>query len=67
MNSRNFDLEFDEDSDTATLAQVGDLGPESIVYIPSGTPGVPGLLAVGNEVSGTTALYSVTPIYGVLP
>lgn len=39
----------------------GDLGPESIVVIPaaqSPIPGVP-LLAVGNEISGTTTLYRI--------
>jgi hypothetical protein len=40
---------------------------ESIVYIPSASAGEPGLLAVGNESSGTTALFRVTPLYGVLP
>lgn len=42
----------------------GDLGPESIVVIPaaqSPVPGVP-LLAVGNEISGTTTLYRIDVI-----
>ncbi|OJV63683.1 choice-of-anchor I family protein, partial [Hydrogenophaga sp. 70-12] len=42
------------------LATAGDLGPEGLVFIPAdrspdGTP----LLVVGNEVSGTTAVYRV--------
>jgi DNA-binding beta-propeller fold protein YncE len=49
------------------LATAGDLGPESVLYVPAANPGEPGLLALGNEVSGTTAFYSVTPLYGVTP
>jgi hypothetical protein len=66
INSRNFGVAFDG-SVPAELSSAGDLGPESIVYIPSATAGEPGLLAVGNESSGTTALFRVTPLYGVLP
>ena len=41
-------------------AAAGDLGPESIVFIPaSQSPIKKPLLAVGNEVSGTTTLYAV--------
>ncbi len=55
-----FDIEtrIDDGGEPAYLA--GDLGPESIVFIsasdsPSGEP----MLAVGNEISGTTTLYTV--------
>ena len=65
-NSRDFGVTFDGDV-PAELSSAGDLGPESVVYIPSATMGEPGLLAVGNESSGTTALFRVTPLYGVLP
>jgi hypothetical protein len=66
VNSRNFGVTFDG-TNPEQLSTAGDLGPESVVYIPSTTAGEPGLLAVGNEISGTTALFSVTPLYGVLP
>jgi hypothetical protein len=66
VNSRNFSVDFDGDV-PAELSAAGDLGPESIAYIPSAMPGEPGLLAVGNESSGTTALFRVTPLYGVVP
>lgn len=47
------------------LATAGDLGPEGLVFIPAnrspdGTP----LLVVGNEVSGTTAVYRVNATGG---
>jgi len=46
------------------LATAGDLGPEGLVFIPAdrspdGTP----LLVVGNEVSGTTAVYQLNLSY----
>jgi DNA-binding beta-propeller fold protein YncE len=46
----------------------GDLGPESSVFIaaedsPTGTP----LLVLGNEISGTTAFFELTPLYGAAP
>lgn len=50
-----------EDLGDADAGAAGDLGPESIVVIPAGQsplPGVP-LLAMGNEVSGTTTLYRI--------
>lgn len=41
----------------------GDLAPESIVFIPpADAPGGQGLLAVGNEVSGSTTLYRLSVI-----
>jgi hypothetical protein len=61
FNSRNWAAVLPGD-----LATAGDLGPESVVYVP-GAAGDPGLLVVGNETSGTTAFYSVTPLYGVTP
>lgn len=61
LNRRDFSVEFDEDLTDETAADAGDLGPESLVVIPadqSPVAGVP-LLAVGNEVSGTTTLYRI--------
>lgn len=62
LNNRNFsegvctELDGDEcDNDTYNEA-VGDLGPESIDYF---TRGGQHYIAVGNEVSGTTSIYSL--------
>lgn len=46
----------------------GDLGPEASVFIaaedsPTGKP----MLVLGNEISGTTALFELTPLYGAVP
>ena len=52
------DVTVDMDTNSGALA-AGDLGPESIVFIAADSSplaGVP-LLAVGNEVSGSTTLY----------
>jgi DNA-binding beta-propeller fold protein YncE len=49
--------DFAADEETAAA---GDLGPESIVFIPAQqSPIKKPMLAVGNEVSGTTTLYEV--------
>ena len=50
----------DADDPAAVLSQAGDLGPEGVTFIPaaSSATGSP-LLAVANEVSGTTTLFSV--------
>ena len=63
LNNRNFSegvctaLDGDEcDNDTYNEA-VGDLGPESIDYFMR--DGMP-FIAVGNEVSGTTSVYSIS-------
>ncbi|MDJ1114355.1 choice-of-anchor I family protein [Microbacterium dauci] len=58
VNNRDFSESVEDGGD---LAAAGDLGPESIAFIdaadsPNGSP----LLAVGNEVSGTTTVFEVT-------
>lgn len=55
-NNRDFSV-----SGSTDLAAAGDLGPEGLTFIdrddsPSGRP----LVAVGNEVSGTTTLFDIT-------
>ncbi len=69
INNRNFSVQFDTDDEgdpnptPEQLSQARDLGPEGIEFIsaeesPNGNP----LLAVGNEVSGTTTLYNIADI-----
>jgi hypothetical protein len=53
-NNRNFAESVDDGGD---LAKAGDLGPEGVTFIPSRTGP---MLAVANEVSGTTTLFRVT-------
>lgn len=55
VNNRDFTLDVEDD-----LTSVGDSGPESIVFItgsqsPTGEP----MIAVGNEITGTTTFWSV--------
>ncbi|MFE7406464.1 choice-of-anchor I family protein [Isoptericola sp. NPDC057559] len=50
---------------TAALAGAGDLGPEGLAFVPaSGSPTHRPLLAVANEVSGTTTLFQVDRLTG---
>lgn len=45
------------------LAAVGDLGPEGLYFVPAAdSPNGQALLIVGNEVSGTTAIYQIDPL-----
>lgn len=60
INPRDFSVDIEELVDDGDFSAVGDLGPESIVFVsaedsPNGEP----LLIVGNEVSGTTAIYQI--------
>ena len=58
LNNRNFAADA-----TTDLSAAGDLGPEGVTFIsaeesPTGEP----MLAVGNEVSGTTTIFSINTI-----
>ena len=58
INPRDFTVDAEDD-----IAVVGDLGPESIVFIPAeDSPDGEPLLLVSNEVSGTLAVFSVTAL-----
>jgi len=59
VNNRDFAVSAEDDG----LTGAGDLGPEGLAFVaaedsPTGAP----LLAVGNEVSGSTTLYSVDAV-----
>ncbi|KQT75542.1 choice-of-anchor I family protein [Microbacterium sp. Leaf436] len=66
VNNRDFSVSVedqltgDETADRALLSNAGDLGPEGIDFIPAdASPTGRPLVAVGNEVSGTTTLFAV--------
>lgn len=64
VNNRDFGVEFSgEDNDEPTTDEIlatGDLGPESIVFIPAAeSPAAIPLVAVSNEVSGSVSFFQV--------
>lgn len=72
-NNRDFSLDFELDDDLddpcdtnegmdcTEVPNAGDLGPESIKFIPaSDSPNGNALLVIGNEVSGSVTIYQVT-------
>ncbi len=67
VNDRNFGVnvtipDANGDGQPDTNPAVGDLGPEALTFIPAAqAPGGQALVVVGNEVSGTVSLYTVTP------
>ncbi|ARU06570.1 alkaline phosphatase [Comamonas serinivorans] len=67
LNTReNWTQAFSEDEapDAAALSRLGDLGPEGLHFIaPKDSPTGEPLLMVGNEVSGTTAVYRLKLTY----
>lgn len=73
--NRDFDADFELDDDLAVpcdtaegmdcteVPLAGDLGPESIKFIPAGdSPNGNPLLLIGNEVSGSVTVYQVTEL-----
>ena len=58
VNNRDFAVSAEDDG----LAGAGDLGPEGLAFLPGeeSPTGLP-LLAVGNEVSGSTTVYDIRP------
>lgn len=57
VNNRDFAQSVEDDGN---LALAGDLGPEGLAFIPAeGSPTGEPMLAVGNEVSGTTTLFEI--------
>lgn len=68
FNNRDFSVsvedEIDDASDSAALlSRAGDLGPEGITFLNKDeSPSDEAALVVGNEVSGTTSLYSVADL-----
>ena len=69
VNNRDFSVTFSgEDNESPTEQEIlatGDLGPESIVFIPAAeSPAATSLVAVSNEVSGSVSLFQVgTPAF----
>ncbi|PAV25721.1 alkaline phosphatase [Tamilnaduibacter salinus] len=62
INNRDFDANIEDDIDDGSQPAfaAGDLGPESVLFVPaSESPSDQPLLVVGNEVSGTTTIYAV--------
>lgn len=65
---RNFNVpvataDANADGFADTNPEVGDLGPDSMVFVPiSSSPSADSLLIVGNSVSGTTSVYAVRPV-----
>lgn len=61
VNNRDFSVSVDDaDEPGSVLSQAGDLGSEGLAFIAaSSSPTGAALLAVANEVSGTTTLFSI--------
>ncbi|WP_125777871.1 choice-of-anchor I family protein [Antribacter gilvus] len=66
VSNRDYSVSVEDADDTsAALSAAGDLGPEGLAFIPaSDSPTHKPLLAVANEVSGTTTLFQVDLVRG---
>lgn len=63
-NNRDFTVDYDEDNVAAT-SLAGDLGPEGLTFVSKeDSPTADALLIAGNEVSGTTTVFSVADLVG---
>lgn len=65
INTRDFSVDIETLVDDGDFSAAGDLGPESILFVPAlDSPSGEPLLLVGNEISGTTAIFQVNVISG---
>ncbi|WP_284769538.1 choice-of-anchor I family protein [Corynebacterium rhinophilum] len=63
-NNRDFAVDYNEDNAVATRL-AGDLGPEGLAFVSKeDSPTDDALLIAGNEVSGTTTVFSVADLVG---
>lgn len=69
INNRDFSVNMDGSTDPAgDLARAGDLGPEGLTFVPAAaSPTKRPMIAVGNEVSGTTTLFDVATTADAAP
>ena len=70
FHNRNFDAVYDIDDDavpaevSGDYQQAGDLGPESLVFVPAAASSTgQALLLMANEVSGSLTVFEVSPRY----
>ena len=70
FHNRNFDAVYEIDDDTVPAAvsgdyqQAGDLGPESLVFVPAADSATgQALVLMANEVSGSLTVFEVSPRY----
>ncbi len=61
INRRDFTVDIEALVDADDFSAAGDLGPESIYFVSADdSPNGENLIIVGNEVSGTTSIFSIT-------